>query len=436
LLLGVLIVLSAILACDHWPEHKPDPPVDYAALTVEELIVEPTLDSWKELFKRGWSVGPEVVEGALSHEDAGVRVGLLSVFGFIAIEDVARLADASVVTRWRDQIVRMLVEDKDPGVRWHAMYILAFLIREEFIAEVPSALWTTLRAMMAEESDDRFSACLVIFWLGERAISLRDEVLAMDLTPSDRTKHPRQFVCWALGSLGVLDAKSKRFFLDTLENTDAGTRASAASALGQLRASETQLVGRLITLLEDSGEESEVRQAALSALAQMPLAPDVSERVLQIALRSRELFASYEQPMWVECVAGFAVQVEDPGVRESVIEALAVAGRGKDLRYQEAAVAGAVASIAVVADDEHLIALVMPTLLHEIRQIQTEPDRANWMVFESTYRLAFEGLVDICLWRDDTILVEAVTAALHVVEANQNSWVRKWSRGLRARLRQ
>ena len=424
LLLAVLSVLLAILAYDHWP--PPAPPVDPATLTIAQLLAGESWEYTLELRKRAWLLGPGAFEEVWSHEDQQVRTSFAQALSGFDRND----ADAAMASKWRDRVLRAMVEDPDKLVRTAATFALTSMLRHQLDAPAPPALLTAMRTMLASDlGHERFTACMQIRSLGERAAGLHADLLSMEVNGDGRLDDLRKFVCMALGSIGVVDDQSIRYLCDALRDRDAATRSIAANSLGELSLATPDIIRDLGRCTTD--HDGDVRASALMALADLALESSVARRYLPVAMRSREDFA--DLPEWLRCVGQLASLVKDHSVHEKTVAAL------RDLAHEEdtflrMATIGAIAQIAIAGGDEELLDEVLPELLAELEP-DWESGEIDWLSEFAGPRLLYEALVGVCIWRKDARVCEAVTAALTRCAASDPIWIRSWSLEQLARLR-
>lgn len=435
----LLLLLAAVLAIavvDYWPEPKAKPPIDYETLTIAQLIAgmsgEHGAEHRSELRLRGWRDGPEVLEALFSHQDADVRAEAVG----LSVRMNAADASDGMAMRWRDRVLRTLAEDADVQVREAAVSGLAFMVREELLAEAPPALMVALRGMMAAEADrSRFAACLAAWWLGEHAVVLVEDLLGIDTRCSDGSHRIKFWVCTALGSMGMSNESVRRYLLDLLRDPHEDVRSAAASALGSVSTAAGGAVEPLLARWRDKEESSSVRIAAVGSLAELAIERGLARDLLREVLPSRDLFG-LDMATWVACVADFAVRVEDSKAEEAAVQVLRDASRHRYLQDLEGAVPGAIARIAAVLADPQLLQEVLPALLVELEDTGWTLEHDLWLSLEEGRKLAFEGLVDICRWRNDASLREAVRTALEAIGAHERKWTRKWTIEQLARLDQ
>jgi hypothetical protein len=415
----LLLLLAAVLAIavvDYWPEPKAEPPVDYEALTIAQLIAGMSGEdgnlrpqSWFELQHRGWRDGPEVLEALFSHEDAKVR-GAVAGLGFSMSKQEA---SAGMAIRWRDRLLRTLADDEDMEVREAAVWSLAYMVREELLGETPPAVIVAIRELMKAEADgSRSRASIMSWWLGEDASVLLDDLLVMDVRQSDGRHSIHYFACHALKAIGVSKESAWRYLLDALR------------------------VVPLLARWRDQAESPSVRVAAVGSLAELAIEQDLARDLLQEVLSSRDLY-DRDVATWVACVTDLAVRAQATKARSAAVLALRDANLDEDLQGQFVGAApGAIARIAAALGDQQLLEEVLPALLVELEATEATLEQDLWFAVEAGRTLAFEGLVDVCRWRNDQVLRQAVKKALESIGAHEQSWTRKWTREQIARLEQ
>ena len=439
----LLLLLAAVLAIavvDYWPEPKAEPPVDYEALTIAQLIAGMSGEdgnlrpqSWFELQHRGWRDGPEVLEALFSHEDAKVR-GAVAGLGFFMSKQEA---SAGMAIRWRDRLLRTLADDEDLQVRESAVWSLAYMVREELLGETPPAVIVAIRELMKAEADgSRSRASIMSWWLGEDASVLLDDLLVMDVRQSDGRHSIHYFACHALKAIGVSKESVWRYLLDALRDDEEEVRSAAASALGSVGSASGGTVVPLLARWRDRAESPSVRVAAVGSLAELAIEQDLARDLLQEVLSSRDLY-DRDVATWVACVTDLAVRAQTTKARSAAVLALRDANLDEDLQDQfVGAVPGAIARIAAALGDQQLLEEVLPALLVELEATEATLEQDLWFAVEAGRTLAFEGLVDVCRWRNDQVLRQAVKKALESIGAHEQSWTRKWTREQIARLEQ
>jgi hypothetical protein len=438
LLLAVLLALLTIVVVDHWPGAEVEPAIDPSTLTVEQLLEQLTaenrMDCWHELQTRGWRDGPEALMAGLKHADPEVR-GMLVFLG------VPSKVDAAMAARWETQLLTMLAKDPDLSVRTQCTYQLAMMVRDGHLDEVPPALLDTLRSMLAVENNGvRFQACTSILWLADKATPLREDLLAMDVEPGEGATGVRVFTCQALGFFGVADKQSDHYLLKALHDQDPTVRTAAIGAIGELDSRSLHPTMRLTYLLQNQGQPSEVRAAALASLARLSNAKEhAAAQLLHTALQAASWFPSTGKPRWVTAVANLAMHANDESQQRAAIEVLRQAAREEGLRDDSIAVPAAIARIAVALRDESLLQEVLPPLLDGMRDVVEGFEsgmflRKGMLPREDSSQLMCEALVDVCLWHQDLALSKTVAAVLRSIEGHKESWLRKWARTLLARL--
>lgn len=428
-LLFVSLALTTVAVVQQWPLRATEREFDPGACSIEELRAglqgEHGHACFEELRARAWRRGPALIEPLLAEGDQP-ELGRFDLM-FVGIPPRECEPDAAMVKEWRNQLVAMLAADGDR--RWAAMSSLAILTRDEHLEEPPAKLLSMIRLMLRSPDDQqRISALLTASQLCEHARSLLDDVLSIDGEAEASGTKLRVVACMVLEHIGTGDARAVAYLMDALRGDDEDVRASAAAALAAVATPDDDVLAALRTVLDDEGAVDATRIAALLALSKLVRDPEQAAGLLPITIGSFERFEPwYELAEYVGCVARLAVRAQDASSRALAVEAI------RRCRFPGAAVPGALARIAAAYDDQALLDAVMP----DLRELLSDPDLVyDLQVYYGYFDwwLAFEGLVDVCLWRRDLRLRDRVRDRLRDIDRLGSYGARTWARSLLARL--